>query len=232
MKLNNTIEAEDLTTLDALVAIHNAAEVAYGDRLGTYPGAIAEQLERETARLGVRLLDPELPDEQFDEVVNCLVCEVGEDNVDDILQAAYAAVNGGVLTDPLDFLKMSKDLKDVVLDTSLPITAGVKLLSELTGTNWTEERHLAAVATLAKIQANAAALQRILDTYQPAVAKLAKAHGLDTEGVATLKVPQVNGEAREVAVKVHVGEESTTKQTLDADAIRGVLTDPLDFLYN
>lgn len=126
-----------------------------------------------------------------------------------------------------------KDLKDIVLDTSLPITAGVKLLSELTGADWTEEQHLAAVATLAKIQANAAALQRILDVYQPIVAKLAKAHGVDVEGIATLKVPQVNGEAREVAVQIHVGEESTTKQTLDADAIRGatgytVTVDPED----
>lgn len=94
MKLNRTnIETGDLTTVDALAAIHNAAEVAYGDRLGTYLGTIAEQIELETARLGRRLLDG-FSDEQFAALLDHLASEVGAENVDAILKAAYASVNG------------------------------------------------------------------------------------------------------------------------------------------
>lgn len=78
-----------------LNAIHTAAEVAYGDKLGYYKQLPeAEQLAKEAHRLGARLLglDIVMNDEDadtFDGVVNVLATELGAHNVDKILNYAY-----------------------------------------------------------------------------------------------------------------------------------------------
>lgn len=109
--------------------------------------------------------------------------------------------------------------KDVVLATAASIAASAKELSTLSAENWTEERHLEAIAMLAKIQANAAALQAMVDTYQPLISKLGKTHAIDVTGVATLKIPNVEGDLREVNISIHVGETVSPQTSLVKDAI-------------
>lgn len=83
------------TTLKLINAIHIAAEVAYGDKLGYYRHlAEEEQLKKEAHRLGVRLLvlDIVLNDtatDTFDNVVNVLATELGAHNVEKVLNYAY-----------------------------------------------------------------------------------------------------------------------------------------------
>ena len=84
-----------LDTNATIAAIHHTAEVAYGDRLGFYAGmSAADALAAETARLGRRMLADDFGDDQFAAVLDCLATEAGVDNVDAILEAAYASVNG------------------------------------------------------------------------------------------------------------------------------------------
>lgn len=109
--------------------------------------------------------------------------------------------------------------KDVILATTASIAASAKELSTLSAENWTEERHLEAIAMIAKIQANAAALQAMVDAYQPIISKLGKAHNIDVTGVATLKIPNIEGDLREVNISVHVGETVNPQTSLVKEAI-------------
>lgn len=83
------------TTIKVLNAVHAAAEVAYGDKLGYYKHLPEnEQLAKEAHRLGVRLLglDIVMKDEDadtFDGVVNVLATELGAHNVERVLNYAY-----------------------------------------------------------------------------------------------------------------------------------------------
>lgn len=78
-----------------LNAIHAAAEVAYGDKLGYYRHLTEnEQLAKEAHRLGVRLLglDIVMNDDDadtFDGVINVLATELGAHNVERVLNYAY-----------------------------------------------------------------------------------------------------------------------------------------------
>lgn len=82
-------------TIKILNAIHAAAEVAYGDKLGYYRHlGEDEQLKSEAHRLGARLLglDIVMNDDDadtFDGVVNVLATELGVHNVERVLNYAY-----------------------------------------------------------------------------------------------------------------------------------------------
>ena len=82
-------------TTKILEAIHAAAEVAYGDKLGYYRHLPDEgQLAKEAHRLGARLLglDIVMNDDDadtFDGVVNILATELGAHNVERVLNYAY-----------------------------------------------------------------------------------------------------------------------------------------------
>lgn len=82
-------------TIRILNAVHAAAEVAYGDKLGYYKQLPEEeQLAKEAHRLGARLLglDIVMNDEDadtFDGVVNVLATELGAHNVERVLNYAY-----------------------------------------------------------------------------------------------------------------------------------------------
>lgn len=107
----------------------------------------------------------------------------------------------------------------LTLATTASIAASAKELSTLSADNWTEERHLEAIAMLAKIQANASALQAMVDAYQPVITKLGKANNIDVTGVATLKIPNIEGDLREVSFSVHVGETVNPQTSLIKEAI-------------
>lgn len=115
--------------------------------------------------------------------------------------------------------KPIKDIKDVVLDTSLPITTGANSLSRLSADNWTEERHKEAAAILAKIIANEAALHAMGIKYKLLISKLAQERGIEIEGVSRQKIPDVDGTIREVDVYIRIGEETTISTNLDKSAI-------------
>ena len=92
MKNTNTIT--DLNK--AVQAVHNAAELAYGHKLGFYGNCKTdeEKFDAEAWRLGIRLtdLDIVLKDEDadlFDGVINILASEVGADSVEEILSYSY-----------------------------------------------------------------------------------------------------------------------------------------------
>jgi len=77
-------------------AIHAAAEVAYGDKLGYYRHLPSEeeQLKKEAHRLGARLLGLDIvmndaDADTFDGVVNVLATELGAHNVEKVLNYAY-----------------------------------------------------------------------------------------------------------------------------------------------
>lgn len=82
-------------TIKILNAVHAAAEIAYGDKLGYYRHLTEEeQLAKEAHRLGARLLglDIVMNDDDadtFDGVVNVLAIELGADNVEKVLNYAY-----------------------------------------------------------------------------------------------------------------------------------------------
>ena len=78
-----------------LSAVHAAAEIAYGDKLGYYRHLTEEeQLAKEAHRLGARLLSLDIimnnaDADTFDGVVNVLATELGAQNVDRILKSVY-----------------------------------------------------------------------------------------------------------------------------------------------
>lgn len=87
------MKKENVTKI--LNAIHAAAEIAYGDKLGYYRHLAAEeQLKNEAHRLGVRLLGLDIvmndaDADTFDGVVNVLATELGAHNVERVLNYAY-----------------------------------------------------------------------------------------------------------------------------------------------